>query len=64
MIHSIFATKKTREHQVGKPLEKCENDNKNRKPFRSKRQKILAAADAVKGKDGTFRSAVPVQYHQ
>lgn len=63
MINSPFATKLTREHQAGKSINSCERDTKNRKPFRSKRQKALAREEAVKGKDGAFRSFVPVQYH-
>lgn len=63
MIYSPFATKLTREHQAGKPINNCERDTKNRKPFRSKRQKALAREQAVKSEDGAFRSPVPVQYH-
>lgn len=35
----------------------------NRKPFRSKAQKEAARKDAVRCKDGAYRSTVPVQYH-
>lgn len=39
-------------------------DMKNRKPFRTKRQKQAARDMAVKCQDGAWRSAAPVSYHK
>ena len=38
-------------------------DMTNRKPFRSKPMKAIAKRMAAKGKDGAFRSAAPVRFH-
>ena len=38
-------------------------DMQNRKPFRSKPMKAVAKRMAAKGKDGAFRSTVPVRFH-
>ena len=35
----------------------------NRKPYRSKPMKAMAKRMAAKGKDGAFRSTVPVRFH-
>jgi hypothetical protein len=38
-------------------------DMKNRKPFRTAKQKALARETATKGADGAWRSSAPVSYH-
>lgn len=38
-------------------------DMKNRKPFRTKAQKIVAREMASKGSDGAYHSNAPVSYH-
>ena len=38
-------------------------DMTNRKPYRSKPMKAMAKRMAAKGKDGAFRSAAPVRFH-
>ncbi len=38
-------------------------DMKNRKPYRTGKLKTMAKRMAAKGKDGAFRSAAPVRFH-
>lgn len=53
--HLAFQTKLSREGQV---------DMVNRKPYRTIKQKAMAREDAVKCKDGAYRSNVPVSFHK
>jgi hypothetical protein len=41
-----------------------ERDMANRKPYRTKAQKIEAKRTAVKCADGTWRSPAPVSFHK
>lgn len=41
-----------------------ERDMTNKKPYRTKAQKIEARRTAVKCEDGTWRTKAPVSYHK
>lgn len=55
-------TKITRAAFEGKPFT-GERNMDNRKPYRTKRQKVEARDKANKQKDGTYRSNAPVSFH-
>lgn len=63
LAHLANTTKLTRNYRDFQKTGVEDRDMTNRKPYRTKAQKLDAKERAYKGKDGTFHSAAPKSYH-